>query len=453
MVIMDAIVAIVLLTGSPTNEKPVTISNIALCTTGLIVVFILFFGCALDRSRKGISQNAFLLVIFVEAIALFVGVLGFYIDGKPEFYYVNVAVNFVYYLAPIFFAALLWFYISYQMDTYKKDWAFYAVIIMVAFGIVVLVINLFIGNLYSFTPEGLYVRKEIWPSFISPVALILILVVWAFINLKSLAERLVIIAFVFLIIILEAIQFIYDGYQLMFTCALLIVIIFYSNIYIKRGYMITEKDVEISNQRHAVMVSQIRPHFLYNVLNTIASMEDLPSIRNAIGLFGKYLRGNLDTLSITEPIPFTKELEHIRTYVSLEKIRFEDKLDVRYSLKEVDFTIPPLSVQVLVENAIRYGISRRENGGTVIIETYSDANNYYASVSDDGIGFDTSSLISKDDSNSGIDNTRHRVMDMVNGTLTVISEPGVGTAATIRIPRYSNKKRKLWLFSSRNKEN
>jgi len=435
MVAMLANSIILIFAGVPENSEPSTYTNISLSLLGMMIAAIIFSGCIYDKWIKGLSQNAFIVLIFIVFVSLYSSLLGNYCNGKPSLLYVNIVSNFIYYAIPVLFSAVLWMYISFQKmnDTVNKLTTI--IIIAAVIGISVLIANVFTGFIYSFTPDGWYYTVNAVPAFIAPVFIIIITVYWGLRNLESLIEKFTVLLFAFLSLGIQIIEKTFRGYELIFLCALIIVVIFYTNIYIRRGNILAEKEIEINNQRHAVMVSQIRPHFLYNVLNTITSLDDLPSMRNAIGLFGKYLRGNLDTLSITGPIPFTKELEHVKTYVELEKLRFESKVEVRYQLSELDFEVPPLSVQVLVENAIRYGISRKPEGGIVTIRTNSDKSFYYLFVEDDGIGFDTSKIVTKEDTRSGIENTRNRIRDMMNGTLDVFSEKGTGTRAMIKIPR------------------
>ena len=162
--------------------------------------------------------------------------------------------------------------------------------------------------------------------------------------------------------------------------------------------------------------------------------KDPEQAREAIGSFAEYLRGNMDSLNKREPIPFIRELSHIENYLKLEKFRFGDELKVNYDIKEKNFFIPALSVQPLVENAVKHGICEKENGGTLTLKTYRDGEYIVIEVSDDGIGFDAEKLISEDKERShiGIQNTRERLKQMIGASLTIESLPGKGTVAKIR---------------------
>lgn len=202
-----------------------------------------------------------------------------------------------------------------------------------------------------------------------------------------------------------------------------------------------EKRVELENeiveQNVKVMLSQIQPHFLYNCLTTIAQLCDIDpkTAKQATIDFSKYLRTNLDSIKATENIPFLTELDHIKKYLSLEKLRFEDDLNIVYDIEATSFMIPTLSVQPLVENAVKYGVCQKENGGTVFIISKEEKDSYVILVKDDGVGFDLSKVNKDGRTHIGIENARQRLEKMCHATLNIESTIGVGTIVTIRIPK------------------
>ena len=215
----------------------------------------------------------------------------------------------------------------------------------------------------------------------------------------------------------------------------------------------TKKVAEIASEREraekelyeakvAVMTSQIQPHFMYNALTSIAMMCQLDpdTAQEATVTFAKYLRGNMDSLKQTKPVPFTIELEHLKKYLYIEKLRFGKKLNIEYDIQTTDFYIPMLSVQPLVENAVKHGVGMKKKGGTVTISTRETENAFEVIISDDGVGFDTNAR-KEDDGRShvGMENTRSRLRQMCGGEVTVQSTVGEGTTATITLPKDKNK--------------
>lgn len=205
---------------------------------------------------------------------------------------------------------------------------------------------------------------------------------------------------------------------------------------IKQAELLVKQEQELSEMQRKIMLSQIQPHFLYNSLNTIYFLceKDAAVAQKAINDFAEYLRGDLDSLKANRPVLFEKELRHIKYYLALEQIRFEDELRIEYDIQEEEFFLPALSIQPLVENAVKYGVGKAPEGGTVKIMTRKYDLGYEVIVSDDGVGFDMTEWKKDKRSHIGIENVRQRLQIMCGGTLSILSKKGIGTTATIKIP-------------------
>lgn len=203
----------------------------------------------------------------------------------------------------------------------------------------------------------------------------------------------------------------------------------------EKDRQLAEKERQLTENRIATMISQIQPHFIYNTLGTIGQfcLDDPKKAADLIQIFTMYLRGNFVELENDVPIRLSKEMEHVRYYADIELIRFPD-MQVIYDLKAEDFLIPALTVQPLVENAIKHGLMGLESGGIVTISTYETEQNYCVCVEDNGVGFDDS-VFRDGRKHIGIQNIRGRLEAMVGGTLTIDSIPGKGTTALILIPK------------------
>ena len=196
-------------------------------------------------------------------------------------------------------------------------------------------------------------------------------------------------------------------------------------------------ELKLQESQISIMLSQIQPHFLYNTLNSIYQLCETNPMRarTLVNSFSEYLRNNLSSLEESGLIPFATELSHVNTYLDIEKVRFEDTLDIEYDIKCVDFSLPVLTVQPIVENAVKHGTSKKRGGGTVKISTDEDKENYIITVSDTGCGFDSTKPKDDGKRHVGIENVRQRLSNMCGGTLTIESTVGVGTLATIIIPK------------------
>jgi LytS/YehU family sensor histidine kinase len=207
--------------------------------------------------------------------------------------------------------------------------------------------------------------------------------------------------------------------------------------YVEQERKLEMQRVELANSRMAIMISQIQPHFLYNVLNSIHYLceKDPKTAQKAIGEFSDYLRVNLDSIKRKVPVPFETELKHVKTYLKLEKMRFGDELQIVYDIQVQSFLIPSLTLQPIAENAVKHGVGKKTGGGTVWIRTEENADCYMIVVEDDGVGYAPQQTTDDGRSHIGVENVGKRLKEMVQGTLTIEGLEQGGTKAVISIPK------------------
>ncbi len=199
-----------------------------------------------------------------------------------------------------------------------------------------------------------------------------------------------------------------------------------------------ERDL-MATQRIQIMMTQVQPHFLFNALNTIRALyaKDPPMGDRILEDFSTYLRQNLETLDRTDLIPIKKELEHTRLYAEIEALRFP-QIRVEYRIEDDAFSIPALTIQPLVENAIRHGVrSCRE--GRVTVSTAHETGGHRITIEDNGVGFDPVKERPDGEAHIGIQNVRERIEQMCGGTMILRSEIGKGTDVTLFIPDAAGK--------------
>lgn len=204
----------------------------------------------------------------------------------------------------------------------------------------------------------------------------------------------------------------------------------------------TEKialNAQLAESRISTMMSQIRPHFVYNTLGSIEQLCELdpPKAGELVHNFAKYLRGNFGELDNPKPILMSQEMEHVHHYISIEKVRFPD-MSFSFEMQSEDFSLPALTIQPLVENAIKHGLMKLQKGGSIRVISYETDTDYHICVEDDGVGFDTSKLLDEK-KHIGIRNIRDRLQVMVGGRLEIESTQGVGTKVLITIPKEDKK--------------
>ncbi len=196
----------------------------------------------------------------------------------------------------------------------------------------------------------------------------------------------------------------------------------------------------------AFLRAQINPHFLYNALNSIASLcQSAPDkAENVVLELSQYLRRSFDFKRMNAISTLKKELELLEAYLYIEKTRFGDRLRVEYDIDEtLDLSIPPLVLQPLVENAVRHGLMDNIAGGTVVISIKRESNEAVFTISDNGVGMDMEKLggllkENQKDRGIGVWNINQRLKMLYNRELTVFSEKGHGTQVTFSLPLFKD---------------
>lgn len=237
--------------------------------------------------------------------------------------------------------------------------------------------------------------------------------------------------------------FVVNVSYLLGTCAIIYATIMFA-IFVKRMVAQERQAFELEHVRYqlkeaevSLMLSQIRPHFLYNTLTAVMALIPAnPQLaQQTLMKFSQYLRTNIDAITNVRMIPFVQELDHIKTYLDIEKLRFDDRLHAIYDVHEIEFLVPQLSIQPLVENAVKHGVCKKLERGFIVLRTWSQDESIYVQVIDNGAGFDTSILYSKDSNSAGIRNVIYRLEEECNATVRFKSAPGKGCTVTVELPK------------------
>jgi two-component system sensor histidine kinase ChiS len=191
----------------------------------------------------------------------------------------------------------------------------------------------------------------------------------------------------------------------------------------------------------AFLQAQIKPHFLYNALNTIIAFcwTDPEKAGHLLLSLSDYLRGSINFNSTEQFIPLQQELELVQSYLTIEKARFEEKLNCRYLLDVTpDVLVPTLILQPIVENAVKHGILPKEDGGTVTISIQPDDPYIRITIEDDGIGIPPEKLSrlleAPSDQSVGLTNINRRLKRLYGYGLAISSRINGGTTVNIKIP-------------------
>jgi hypothetical protein len=227
-----------------------------------------------------------------------------------------------------------------------------------------------------------------------------------------------------------------NGIKLIYPALIIEFLIVYTQHHLDIETRIQRDEISDTRARLDMATGRMKPHYLYNVLTTIYYLceTDVEKAQYAIGVFSEYLRSTLEVMDKQELVEFSWELNEIRNYLTLERLRFGDKLDVDFDIEYEDFKVPPLSIQALVENAVKHGLGQKEEGGKLrIVSRRLSDGGAQIRIRDDGVGFDVEELATQDIAHGGIVSIRERLRIEIGAEMTVTSTPGKGTTVMVTI--------------------
>ena len=225
----------------------------------------------------------------------------------------------------------------------------------------------------------------------------------------------------------------FKGYAIAYASIIFAVEILFLFLNVQKNIALSKEEEKNKEAQIKLMLSQIQPHFIYNSLSAISTLItiDPDKAQEALDEFTEYLRHNLSSLTETRLINFKDEMKHIRTYISLEKLRFNDRINVVYDIQTENFSVPPLCIQPIVENAIKHGILKKLEGGTLSIKTYETDSDYVVEIIDDGVGFCIDDVNFDENKHIGLNNIKYRIDTMCHGAINIDSKLGEGTKVVV----------------------
>lgn len=204
--------------------------------------------------------------------------------------------------------------------------------------------------------------------------------------------------------------------------------------------LLSQEQIISKVNKMAYLRSQIKPHFIYNALNTIEFLcyEKPEKAGELIVQLSRYLTYCFDFDREEQVVPFENELELIRAYVEIEKARFINRFTMEYDLCDTkELFIPPLMIQPLIENAIKHGVGRKDRQDTILLKISLEEDFYIITVEDNGIGINKDKLeqlaFQQKTDGVGLSNIQNRLMELYGTKLDIFSEINVGTRITFRI--------------------
>jgi sensor histidine kinase YesM len=359
----------------------------------------------------------------------------------------NFALYFTLYLLEIYFIAFLRAIVVNNGGTFNPIFKYIGYIVMVV-SIGALVFDQFTHVIYYFDRDNLYHRGDMYYLALVPVFACFVLIIATVIYHRQYISRLQRISLMVYLSfpIGSAVIMVITGQvssviNIAISIALVMMYLFYevekNQRMLRQAEVLVEQEKINNNFKNTMLWTQIQPHFIYNNLNVIQFLceKDPTMAADAVKHLSAFLRSYIDAYDLDVCIPITEEMEIIEHYIYMQKLRYENKLNVDINVEATNFSVPPLSIECLVENSVRHGVARKVEGGKVDIHVWESEGEYLVEVADNGIGFDSDELKQDGKNHVGLKNTDSRLRFMINGSLEVISKPGEGCRSIVHVPK------------------
>ena len=417
----------------------IDLANYGIAVSGLMVVLLgllmSIFGRYLEKWNRSFFVILFFLLIAYVGCDL-LGQITLVLLGPPAAPLSKIAV-----FGESFFSSLLMPMLTvYLLRCIGEDWR--KSTLLTAVGLLwlvyfaLLIVTQFTTVFYTVTPDNVYRRGPWYPVLLISPVLQMLLNLLALRRRRANLSRQQRLAFALYLLIpmgcMLVQMFSYGLLMIVFGSCVAAFCMFLFMLRDQQDHYVAQQR-EIANQRASILVLQMRPHFIYNTLMSIYSLCNLDpqKARQVTMDFTDYLRRNFNAVASENTIPFSAELEHTRAYLAVEQAQYEELLFVEYDTPFTRFRLPPLTLQPIVENAVKHGINPDAGPLRVTVRTYRADSESVIVVTDNGPGFDPAE---SNESHTTLSNIRQRLEWMCGGKMEIRPRDGGGTAVTVRIP-------------------
>ena len=348
----------------------------------------------------------------------------------------KIAVYFEYLLTSILMPMMLVYLLHCCGESWRNSRLFAAVVILWGVYFILLGITQFTTCFYYVTPDNRCFRGPWHPLLMAPLTGIMLLTLAGLFRWRDRLSRKHLWAFlVYLVPMTVAIlihSFVYVPLFLTVSITLCALSMFGIILSEEVDHYIRQQR-EIAHQRASIMVLQMRPHFIYNTMMSIYYLckQDPDQAQQVTLDFTTYLRKNFSAIASEDTILFSEELEHTRAYLAVEQAQFDDRLFVDYDTPHTLFRVPPLTLQPIVENAVKHGMDPDYEPLHISIRTRKTDSGSEITVEDNGPGFDPAE---DDEPHIALANIRERLEMMCGGRLEIASREAGGTAVRLLVP-------------------
>ena len=386
--------------------------NITICIMGSLILSVHLVNLIIKRNKRkdekwllgfiGFTIFHFLFYLTYTLIKFYytsnIFVMGFY----TTFYVLNNI------------EVLLFFLYMMNFADVSKGWRTHLLATSIAAFLVFVLsdlLNLKI-HMYFYAENGNYMRSKymITSQGYQLYILVVVLFVSIFNKKINLREKIAFSSYCILPLIAALLQNAFAGYAISYATIVIAVEILFFFVNVQKNIDLAKEEEKNKEAQIRIMLSQIKPHFIYNSLSSISTLITIDPDRaqQSLDEFTDYLRAK-----------------------KLEKLRFNDRLNFVLDIGVEDFSIPPLTIQPLVENAIKHGILKKIEGGTVTLTTYETNEDYVIEVKDNGVGFNMTEINFDENVHFGLKNISYRIKQTCGGDLNIISKKDIGTKITV----------------------
>lgn len=405
----------------------------ALIITMMLGIVLTVFIPALDRWSKRYFIALFSLM-FLCAVTCFLALIFWYDPSMTAASMIIYLFEGVFLVTPVFMPTL--FLLHYSGETIKTSVLFWLVTAVLGIYFIMLAITPFTDFFYYVTPDNHFFRGQFYAFFVTPLAVCMILnTTGLFFRVKKLPKKYFIALLIYFLYMTTAIL-IHMFYEVEVAVVLgmaLFALVSFALILSDNMERHIRQEHQIAHQRAEILILQMRPHFIYNTMMGIYYLcdQDAQKAKQVTLDFTTYLRKNFAAIASEDTVPFTDELEHSRAYLAVEQAQFEDTLFVSFDTPHTLFRVPPLTMQPLVENAVKHGMKSGKGPIHISVVTRKTDKGSEIIVEDDGSGFDP---VEDNEPHIALNNIRQRLEMMCKGTLEIKAREGGGTSVKVTIP-------------------
>ena len=417
----------------------IDIMNFGFVAAGMAVVLLGLLMAAASRHQERWSRRFFITLfalLLVYVAADLISQISLALLGAEAALLSRAGIFFESLISSLLMPLLTLYLLHCVGEDWRKSPLFAAVGVLWLIYFALLVITQFTSVIYTVTPDNVYMRGRWYPVLlVAPAVLMLlnILALWRRREKLTRRQRSAFALYVLIPLGCMLVQMCFYGLLMIVIGSCAAAFCMYQFIVRDQFDRYSAQQAENARQKASIMVLQMRPHFIYNTMTSIYYLiRQNPEKAQQVTLdFTSYLRKNFNAVAEEGTVPFADELEHTRAYLAVEQVRFEGKLFVELDTPFTNFRLPPLTLQPIVENAVKHGVSPELSPLYVSVYTREAPGGVELSVEDTGPGFDPAA---EETPHSALDNIRQRLDLLCGGTLTIAPRDAGGTQVTIFLP-------------------